>query len=134
MANSFHQFPLSEKASDLLSIITPRGTFRPKFMPEGVSPVSGYLQLVMKDIFRDFEEESWLIAIFDSILLLTETYEDAYSKFQRIIDRCYKRNVVLKMPKSWIGFEQAKFFGYEISQGNYCLGKGRKQAIMDISN
>jgi hypothetical protein len=40
-----------------LSIITPWGTLRPKFMPEGVSPAIGYLQLVMEDIFKDFDEE-----------------------------------------------------------------------------
>jgi hypothetical protein len=36
------------------------------------------------------------------------------------------------MAKSWMGFEQAKFFGCVISQGKYCLGKDRKQAIMDM--
>jgi hypothetical protein len=36
------------------------------------------------------------------------------------------------MTKSWIGFEEAKFFGYEISQGKYRLGKDRKQAVMDM--
>jgi hypothetical protein len=57
MENSFHQFPLSETASDLLSIITPWRTFRPKFMSEGVSPASGYLQMILKDVFKDFDEE-----------------------------------------------------------------------------
>jgi hypothetical protein len=94
MANSFHQFSLSETASDLLSIITPWGTFRPKFMPEGVSPASGYLQMVMKD------EEGWLIVIFDNILVLADDYKDAFVKFPRVIERCYERNVVLKMAKS----------------------------------
>jgi hypothetical protein len=88
-------------------------------MPEGVSPASGYLQLIMKDIFKDFDKEGWLIVIFDNILVLADTYDDAYSKFQRVIDRCHERNVVLKMAKSWMGFEEAKFFGYEISKGKY---------------
>jgi hypothetical protein len=30
-----------------------------------------------------------------------------------------------------MGFEQAKIFGYEISQGKYSLGKDCKQAIMN---
>jgi hypothetical protein len=58
-------------------------------------------------------------------LVLADSYKDAYSKFQRVSDRCYERNVVLKMAKSWMGFEQAKFFAYEISQGKYRLGKDR---------
>ena len=35
MVNSFHQRPLSLETSEALSIITPWGLFRPKFLPEG---------------------------------------------------------------------------------------------------
>ena len=35
MVNSFHQLPLSLETSEALSIITPWGLFRPKFLPEG---------------------------------------------------------------------------------------------------
>jgi hypothetical protein len=82
-------------------------------MPEGVLPQ------VHIDIFNDFDKKGWLIIIFDNILVLADTYEDAYSKFQRVMDRCHKQKVVLKMAKSWMGFEEAKFFGFEISQGKY---------------
>jgi hypothetical protein len=36
MANSFHQIPLSREFSDLLSVKTPWGLVRPKFIPEGM--------------------------------------------------------------------------------------------------
>ena len=43
MTNSFHQIPIDAFSSDLLSVSTPWGLFRPKFLPEGVGPASGIL-------------------------------------------------------------------------------------------
>ena len=43
MANSFHQIPLSEEFSNLLSVQTPWGLVKPRFLPEGVGPASGLL-------------------------------------------------------------------------------------------
>ena len=36
MTNSFHQIPIDDFSSNLLSVSTPWGLFRPKFLPEGV--------------------------------------------------------------------------------------------------
>ena len=67
MVNSFHQFKLGRKTSENLSVITPWGTVRPVFMPEGVSPATGVLQGHMKRIFKDFEE--WAVVIFDNFCI-----------------------------------------------------------------
>ena len=42
--------------SDLLSVQTPWGLVRPKFLPEGVGPASGLLQHIVRTIFEDFSE------------------------------------------------------------------------------
>ena len=58
-------------------------------------------------------------------------------KLQQVIDRCYVRKVVLKFAKSWVGFREAKFFGYRVRaktdeySGSYGLDEDRKQALMD---
>jgi len=48
MANSFHQIPLSEEFKDILSVQTPWGLVRPRFLPEGVGPASGILQRIVR--------------------------------------------------------------------------------------
>ena len=129
MANSFHQIPLSEEASQLLSVQTPWGLVRPKFLPEGVGPASGLLQSIVKEIF-DFEDfASWTIVIFDNFLVLANDYEDAANKLERVIARCAEFGVVLKIKKSFIGVETVTFFGYEVSHGKWKLSESRKQAI-----
>jgi hypothetical protein len=42
------------------------------------------------DVFKDFDEEGWLIVIFDNTLVLADDYEDAFVKFQRVMERCYE--------------------------------------------
>ena len=43
MTNSFHQFILTSKTSEMLAVQTPWGLVQPNFLPEGVSPASGHL-------------------------------------------------------------------------------------------
>jgi hypothetical protein len=58
----------------LLSVSTPWGLFRPKFLPEGVGPASGILQAIVRTVFADFEE--WTIVIFDNFLVLATDFAD----------------------------------------------------------
>jgi hypothetical protein len=129
-ANAFHQVRLAEQTSLLLSIQTPWGQFRPLFMPEGIGPASGILQAIVAQLFADFSD--FVIAIFDNLLVLCDSYPDAYSKMDRILDRCIERNVFLKLSKSYLGFRTAKFFGYICSHGRYELSDDRKAAIRAI--
>jgi len=130
MTNAFHQFPLAAETSRRLAIQTPWGLVEPTFMPEGISPASGYLQTMMRKMFGDMDE--FAVVIFDNILLGATTPEDAVNKFKRFLERAKKHNVFLKMAKTWLGFENVKFFGYLVSRGKYEMDEGRKKAIMEF--
>jgi hypothetical protein len=128
--NSFHQFPLSEQASNLLSVQTPWGLVRPKFLPEGVGPASGILQSTVREIFCEkggFED--FIIPIFDNFLVCAHDYEDALVKLQKVLVRAKEYNLILKMKKSWIGVSKVSFFGYDIKHGLWELSQARKDSI-----
>ena len=127
LTNSFHQIKLGPVTSSKLSVVTPWGLRRPVYLPEGVAPASGTLQKMVMSLFDDFRD--WTICIFDNILVLCNDYDDGLVKLENIIDRCYERNVVMKFSKSWIGFQQVKFFGYKVTPGKYELDEERKQAV-----
>ena len=127
LCNSFHQIPLGHLTSLLLSIMTPWGSFRPLFMPEGVGPASFVLQKIMDDIFSDYKD--WLVVIFDNILLLAHDYKDAFMKLKLVIKRCHDFNLILKLKKSWFGVTEVTFFGYKVGQGKWELSDERKRAI-----
>ena len=129
MTNSFHQIPLSEATSNLLSVQTPWGLVRPKFLPEGVGPASGILQSIVKDIFNFEDFPDWTIVIFDNFLVLADDYDDAANKLERVIARCHEFGVILKIKKSFIGHSKVTFFGYEVSEGQWKLSESRKESI-----
>ena len=127
MANSFHQIPISEEFSQLLSVQTPWSLVRPRFLPEGVGPASGMLQSIVREIFKDFED--WTVVIFDNFLILADDYDDAFKKLQLVLERCKEYRVVLKLKKSFFGVDKVTFFGYEVSHGKWELSQSRKDAI-----
>ena len=130
LVNSFHQFLLSLRTSENLSIQTPWGQFRPLFMPEGIGPASAILQEAMTNIFAPFSD--WAIVIFDNLLVLAHNYQDAYEKTEKILDKCMEYNLFLKFSKTWLGYKEAKFFGYICRPGRYELGHERKEAILKL--
>ena len=89
------------------------------------------LQHLVRDIFADFAD--WTIVIFDNYLVLADSYQDAYYKLQKIIQRCQERRIVLKLKKSWFGVETVTFFGYEVTHGRWQLSDSRKAAISALS-
>ena len=127
MTNSFHQIPLDDVSSNLLSVSTPWGLYRPLFLPEGVGPASGILQSIVRKVFQDYED--WIIVIFDNFLILASDYNDAERKLKLALIRCRQHGLVLKMKKSWIGSTNVTFFGYEVHPGTWSLSQSRKDAI-----
>lgn len=110
MANAFHQIRISKFFSDLLTILTPWGAKRPKFLPEGVNIAPGILQMVVSEIFKEFDD--WMIVIYDNFLVLANSYEDLYSKLELVFQRCVQLNLQLKLKKTFLGYQEVKFFGY----------------------
>ena len=128
-SEAFHQIRLSDKASDMLSIVTTIGCIRPKFMMEGVSPASSVLQNAVAQIFKPMNDES--ITIFDNILTGGSKVE-LRLRIARLLKICYEHNVRLNFKKSFIGHRTAKYFGYELYPNGYRLDDKRKAAMMDI--
>lgn len=130
MANSFHQIRLSERTSNNLTIKTRWGLFRPKFLPEGVGPASPLLQRVVRSIFADYD--SFIIAVFDNILVLCHDYDDAFHKLGLVLQRCVERNMYLKFAKSFLGFSEVKFFGYIVNPIGIRLSEDRLTGILTV--
>jgi hypothetical protein len=130
VTNAFHQIPIDLSTSEKLSVQSLFGQFRPKFMPEGVSPASLILMKVMREIFDDFLE--WTIVIHDNILLLAKDYDDAFEKLVKVIERCHQRNLILKLSKSRFGVREVEFFGYVCKGGSYKLSDERVQRVVSI--
>ena len=131
LTNSFHQMIISEETSKRLALSTPFGQILPMFMPEGVKIASGWLQKMMMEVFKECED--WTVVIFDNLLVLANTEEEAVDRLIKILSICKERNIILKLSKTWLGFESVKFFGYKIQHNKYEMDSERKDAILKFS-
>ena len=132
LTNSYHQLLLAAKTRRLMAVQTPLGLLEPVFLPEGVSPASQILQRVVRELFCDFIDEGWLIVIFDNILLGANDYPTLFTRIQRVFNRCRERNVILKLPKSFFGFKEVNFFGYQVRDGTVSIDDRRKTEAQKI--
>jgi hypothetical protein len=128
VTNAFHQRRLGRKTSNWLSIQTPWGLVRPLYMPEGIKPASAELQRMMDRIFSDMYE--FMIVIFDNMLVLCESLDDAADKLNLVLVRCREFNLFLKYEKSYFGYSEREFFGYMCKSGSFQLTDQRKEEIM----
>jgi hypothetical protein len=128
--NAFHGIIISVETSRKLSVQTPWGQYEPKFLPEGVSPASAILMLVMSEVFADCTE--WMIVIFDNLLIMATDYDDAYDKAFKVLSRCRDRKVVLKLSKSKFGYDSVDFFGYKCRKSTYELSEERKLSVTAV--
>ena len=117
LANAFHQIPIDEESSQLLSIMTPWGAYKPKFLPEGINVAPGILQSVVQNIFKECAE--WMLVIFDNFLILGNDYNDLYIKFEKVLKIATEKNLQLKFAKTFLGFSTVKFFGFICEHNRY---------------
>jgi len=129
LANAFHQIPIDEESSELLSIMTPWGAFRPKFLPEGINVAPGILQSVVQNIFKECSD--WMLVIFDNFLVLGDSHDDLYDKMERVLNIATENNLQLKFAKTFLGFTSVKFFGYICEYQRYRVDP-EKAAKVDI--
>ena len=114
LTNAFHQIRLDKATSEKLSILTPHGLLRPKFLPEGVAPASAILQRYMTTIFKDFADHTFVI--FDNVVIGADSMDQLLERYEKFLDQCIKYNVILKLAKSTFALRSVAFFGYVIDQ------------------
>ena len=97
----YHQIPITEKDSEILSIATPFGVYRSKFLFEGVASATDMEIRAMDLIFSantDFED--WLVIAHDGLLIGATDMEDLMDKTLKIIAQASQFNLVININKS----------------------------------
>jgi len=128
--SAFHQIIIDERTSQLLAVQMEDGLYEPRFLPEGCHPASALLQMYVWKIFAGFED--WIIVIFDNFFVIAYSYQDAFDKLKKVMERMARYRMVLNYKKCWFGFPEVTFFGYRISNGSYGVRQGIKDEIASI--
>ena len=105
-----------------MTVTTPMGNFRPKFMPEGLACASLKFMEAINLCFDDLNDgwdRKWCYVLHDNILIGGFSDDDLYQKIKIFLQRCKERNVYLKFEKTNIGQVKQHFFGYDIKPGKF---------------
>ena len=129
LTNAFHQLRIDEVSSERLSISTPFGQFKPKFLPEGIKVASQLLQRAVKTIFASMKK---VIILFDNFLILADSHAEMKSQLEEFFTICKKHNLTLKLSKSEFAVRETSFFGYKVGGGKFCVEQDRLDAIDDL--
>jgi hypothetical protein len=130
MLASFHQLKIDEESSDWLSVVTPWGQFRPRFLPEGIPPATALLQTAVDRVFREHKDR--MLTIYDNLLLGGTSKDDMLVQFKKVITCCRKNNMLLKLTKCWLGAKSVKFFGFICDNEKYYLDRSRVESVQAI--
>ena len=133
--NGYHQVPLADETSKRLSVQTPWGQFRPKFLCEGTCNGTAVFQQTMMDIFNSLNiegEEEWLFVLHDNFLIGAHSHLDAYEKLAKFLQRAKDFNVYLKMEKTHLGQTKQHFFGYDIEENKFSMSPDRAIALESV--
>lgn len=128
-ASGFYQIPLSDRASYLCTMATPRGRYRYLRLPFGIkSAPEVYLQ-VMSDLFGDL---AGVIVYFDDFLVTGETIEELEANLRQVFVRCRENNLKLQLKKCRFFLNQLPWLGHIIGQGTLSPDPEKVEAIVNM--
>ena len=108
----FFQLTLAEELRHITTFITPRGCFRFKRTPFGLSDASKAFQKMMEQIL--FGIDGVQISI-DNVIVHTVTMEELINRLHKVFKRCCANNLSLNQSKCEFGVTKISVLGHVVS-------------------
>lgn len=110
--SGFYQLTLAEESRYVTTFITPRGCFRFKRTPFGVSDANEAFQRMMEQIL--FGIIGVRISI-DDVIVHAATMKELVSRLRKVFERCREYNLKLNRSKCEFGVSQISVLGHIVS-------------------
>ena len=128
-ASGFYQIPLTNAASYLCTMATPKGRYRFLRLPFGLkSAPEVYLQ-AMSDLFGDLPG---VFIYFDDFLVTGETKDELLFNLRQVFLRCRLHNLKLQLKKCRFFLQELPWLGHVIGQGTLKPDPSKIEAIVDM--
>ena len=111
--SGFFQLTLAEESRYVTTFITPRGCYRFKRTPFGLSDASEAFQKMMDKIL--FGIEGVRISV-DDVIIYAETMTELLRRIRKVLDRCRQYNLKLNRSKCEFGVQQITILGHVVSE------------------
>ena len=130
--SGYHQIRLTERAAELLCVITEDGLFTPKTAPFGLHGLPSYFQQAMSEIvFKDIETfgvETFL----DDINVNATNFEDFLSRLREVFTRLREWELRLNGGKTTLGGSECTYLGHHVDGDGFKHLERRFEALKNI--
>ena len=128
-ASGFYQIPLSNEASFLCTMATPKGRYRFLRLPFGLNSAPEVYLQAMSDLFGDLPG---VFIYFDDFLVTGATKEELLFNLRQVFLRCRLHNLKLQLKKCRFFRQELPWLGHVIGQGTLKPDPTKIEAIVDM--
>jgi hypothetical protein len=129
LSKGFWQLPLKEECRDVTSFISPRGLFRYKYLPFGLSISPAWFTKMMRKLLDGAEQVEHF---FDDILAHTESWEEHLRTLREVFTRVRSANLTLRPAKCFFGNTHIEFLGHMMSEQGLIPSKDKIWKIVKM--
>lgn len=131
LASGYHQIPVAEESRHLTAFVTPDGHYEYLRMPFGlVNAPAVFQSMINKALGADRFELA--IPYLDDLLSTGSTFQEAFSKLERILELLRKANLTLNLKKCFFFQSHISYLGYEISEKGLKPGEEKIKAVSEF--
>lgn len=122
------QFPVAEECRQYLTIITHKGLFRYKNIPEGVSPAPSDVQRKMDECLRGIDS---VITYIDNVYVTRKTEEEHRKNLLSVCERLQECGLRVNKHKSKFFQDKIEILGFVIDKNGLHKAKSKVDAIVN---
>ncbi|CAB0000711.1 unnamed protein product [Nesidiocoris tenuis] len=108
--SAFLHLPVSSKTSEILTLNTHRGLYRPKRLMFGTSPAPAVWQKFMESILKDAE----CTVVQDDVIITGRNDGEHLKRLEKVLQIFQQYDIKLNQPKCKFFSQKVKFLGYSV--------------------
>ncbi|XP_029156062.1 uncharacterized protein K02A2.6-like [Nylanderia fulva] len=128
LKHAYMQFPVAEECRQYLTIITHKGLFRYKNIPEGVSPAPADVQRKMDECLRGINS---VITYIDNVYVTGKTEEEHMANLLLVCKRLQECGLRVNKHKSKFFQNKIEILGFVIDRNGLHKAKSKVDAIVN---
>ena len=129
LMRGYWQIPLTERAKDISTFVTPQGTYKFEVMPYRLKNAPATFQRLMNQLVTGIDNCAVYI---DDLVVFSDTWKDHLVHLEKVLARLAEASLVLNLKKCEFVKAHVQYLGYVVGQGKVCPPLCKVEAIANI--
>ena len=129
LLKGYWQVPLTERAKDISTFVTPFGIYRYKVMPFGMKNSASTFQRLVNNVISGLEGCDGYI---DDVAIYSDTWEQHVKQIRAFFDRLTTAKLTVNLSKCEFACATVDFLGHTVGQGKVKPVRAKVTAISDF--